>query len=139
MNRSARLAARLSIASLLGIVPHVMEDLRYGQPHNFHLTTVQFEWFSGAIALATASAALLCLAGWRAGALGVLLIGVLWSVLGAADHYQAFLPGTFRGGLSSRTWVFMIVGVQAAAALAAGMALLHAGQTEGAVTPPPAR
>lgn len=138
MNRSARIAAGLSIASLLGIVPHVMEDIRYGQARNFHMTIVQFEWFAGAIALATAGAALLCLAGWRSGALGVLLIAVLWSVLGAADHYQAFLPGTFRDGLSSRAWVFIIVGVQAAAALAAGLALLHAGQREG-VTPPPAR
>jgi hypothetical protein len=138
VNRSARLAARLSIVSLLGIVPHVVEDLRYGQAANFHLTTVQFEWFAGAMVLATAGAAMLCLERSRSGAVGVLMFGALWSVLGAVDHHRAFLPGTFRDGLSSRTWVFMIVGVQACAALAAGLALLHAGRTEGAVTPPPA-
>ena len=123
MNRPARIAAWLSIASFVGIVPHVMEDLRYGQAHNFHMTTVQFEWFAGAIALITASAALLCLSGWRSGALGVLLIGLLWSVLGAADHYRAFLPGTFRTGLSSRAWVWSIVALQGAAAVTAALAL----------------
>jgi len=138
VSRPARIAGWLSIASLLGIVPHVMEDLRYGQAHNFHMTTVQFEWFAGAVVLATAGVAMLCLEGWRSGAIGVLLFGVLWSVLGAVDHHRAFLPGTFRAGVPSRVWVFLIVGLQAVAALAAGLALLHAGQTERAVTPPPA-
>ncbi len=123
MNRPARLAAWLSIASLLGVVPHVMEDLRYGQAANFHMTTVQFEWFSGIVVLATAGAAMLCLAGWKSGAVGVLLIGLLWSVLGAADHYRAFLPGTFRDGLQSRVWVFVVIGLQAAAAITAALCL----------------
>ena len=123
MNRAARVAAWLSIASLLGIVPHVMEDLRYGQAANFHMTTVQFEWFAGAVVLATAGAAMLCLAGWRSGAVGVLTFGALWSVLGAIDHHRAFLPGTFRDGLSSRAWVFLIVGLQAAAAIKAALCL----------------
>jgi len=123
VNRSARVAAWLSIASFLGIVPHVMEDVRYGQAANFHMTVVQFEWFAGAVALATAGCAMLCLAGWRSGAVGVLLIGLLWSVLGAIDHHRAFLPGTFRAGLSSRLWVFLIVGLQAASALAAGVSV----------------
>ena len=138
MNRPTRVAAWLSIASLVGIVPHVMEDVRYGQAANFHMTTVQFEWFAGAVVLATAGAAMLCLAGWRSGAVGVLTFGALWSVLGAIDHHRAFLPGTFRAGLSSRAWVFVVIGLQAAAALAAGSALLRAGQTEGAATPRPA-
>ena len=125
MSRPARIAGWLSIASLLGIVPHVMEDLRYGQAHNFHMTTVQFEWFSGAIALATAGAAMLCLTGWRSGAVGVLIFGSLWSVLGAADHYGAFLPGTFRDGLSSRVWVWLIVGFQAAATIATAASLIR--------------
>jgi len=123
VNRPARLAAWLSIASLLGVVPHVMEDLRYGQAANFHMTTVQFEWFSGIVVLATAGAAMLCLAGWKSGAVGVLLIGLLWSVLGAADHYRAFLPGTFRDGLQSRVWVFVVIGLQAAAAITAALCL----------------
>ena len=123
MNRPARIAGWLSIASLLGIVPHVMEDLRYGQAVNFHMTAVQFEWFAGAVVLATAGAAMSCLEGWRTGAVGVLLFGVLWSVLGAIDHRRAFLPGTFRAGLSSRAWVFMIVGLQAAAAIKAALCL----------------
>jgi hypothetical protein len=128
VNRSARVAAWLSIASLLGIVPHVMEDLRYGQAVNFHMTTVQFEWFAGAIVLATAGAAMLCLEGWRSGAVGVLLFGVLWSVLGAIDHRRAFLPVTFRAGLSSRAWVFLIVGLQATAAVTAARSLLQPGE-----------
>lgn len=123
MNRAARIAAWLSIASFAGIVPHVMEDLRYGQAHNFHMTTVQFEWFSGAVALLTAGAAMLCLAGWRSGAVGVLLIGLLWSVLGAADHYRAFLPGAFRAGISSRCWIWLFAGLQAAAAIIAAVAV----------------
>jgi hypothetical protein len=64
VNRSARVAARLSLASLLGIVPHVMEDLTHGQAENFHMTTVQFEWFSGLAVVATAAAALSCLSGF---------------------------------------------------------------------------
>ena len=42
------------------------------------------------------------------------------------------------GMLAWLTSGVLIVGLQAAAALAAGLALLHAGQTERAVTPPPA-
>jgi len=125
VNRPARLAAWLSIASFIGIVPHVMEDLRYGQAANFHMTTVQFEFFSGIVVLATAGAAMLCLAGWKSGAVGVLLIGLLWSVFGAADHYRAFLPGAFRDGLSSRAWVCLIVTFQIAAAVAATTSLLQ--------------
>ena len=125
MNRFARAAAWLSIASAFGGVPHVMEDLRYGQARNFHMTTVQFEWFSGAVAVVTAAAALACLSGARWGAAGVFVIGVLWSVLGAADHYRAFLPGTFREGLSSRVGVWLIVGLQLASALAAVGSLLR--------------
>ncbi|TMK86023.1 MAG: hypothetical protein E6G44_05170 [Actinobacteria bacterium] len=125
MNRLARVAGWLSIVSLVGIVPHVMEDLRYGQAQNFHMTTVQFEWFSGAVAVVTTAAALACLSGARWGAAGVFVIGVLWSVLGATDHYRAFLPGTFREGLSSRVWVWLIVGLQGAAAIVAGVAALR--------------
>jgi len=138
VSRAARIAAGLSATSFLGIVPHVMEDLRYGQAQNFHMTTVQFEWFSGAVALATAGAALLCLAGWRSGAVGVLLVGLLWSVLGAVDHYRAFLPGTFRDGTSSRIWVLVTVGLQAAAAIAAGFALLRARRAGRGAIPRPA-
>ena len=123
MNRAARVAAWLSIASFAGIVPHVIEDARYGQAANFHITVVQFEWFSGAVVLLTAVAAMLCLAGWRSGDVGVLLIGLLWSVLGAVDHHRAFLPGAFRAGLSSRIWIWLIIGLQAAAAITAGVAL----------------
>lgn len=127
MNRFARWAAWLSIGSLLGIVPHVMEDLRFGQPRNFNMTTMQFEWFSGAVVLATVVMAMACLAGRRWGVVGVLLFGLAWSVLGAADHLHAFLPGGFREGLSSRLWVVFIVGFQAAAAVGAILALRRPG------------
>jgi hypothetical protein len=125
VNRSARWAAWLSIGSLLGIVPHVMEDLRFGQPRNFNMTTMQFEWFSGAVVLATAAVAMACLAGRRWGLFGVMLFGLAWSILGAADHLHAFLPGGFREGISSRLWVLFIVGFQAAAAAAAATSLLR--------------
>ena len=46
-------------------------------------------------------------------------------VLGAADHYGAFLPGTFRDGLSSRVWVWLIVGFQAAATIATAASLIR--------------
>jgi hypothetical protein len=123
VTRAGRVAGWLSIASLLGIVPHVIEDARYGQPQNFHMSVVQFEWFSGFVVLATAAAALWCLSGSRFGAYAVLLIGVLWAGLGAADHYRAFLPGAFRAGISSRCWVWLAVGLQAAATITAGMAI----------------
>jgi hypothetical protein len=117
------LAAWLSIASLLGIVPHVMEDARFGQPANFHMTIVQFEWFSGFVVVATAASALSCLSGSRLGTYSVLVIGVLWAGLGAADHVRAFLPGQFRAGVSSRCWVWLLVGLQAAAAICAALAI----------------
>ena len=126
MNRAARLAGWLSIGSLIGIVPHVMEDVRYGQAQNFHMTTVQFEWFSGVVVLATATAALGAMAGSREGTIAVLAIGILWSVIGAADHSRAFIPGEFRTGLSSRLWIWLIVGLQAAAAVMAAVALTRA-------------
>jgi hypothetical protein len=128
----ARVAAWLSIASLVGIVPHVMEDVRYGQAQNFHLTTVQFEWFSGVAVLVTAATALSCLSGSRFGAYAVILIGVLWAGLGAADHYRAFVPGDFRAGISSRCWVWLLVGLQAAAGVVmAGAALRLPGRARG--------
>jgi hypothetical protein len=123
VNRFVRAAGWLSIASFLGIVPHVMEDARYGQAANFHMTTVQFEWFSGLAALATATAALWCLSGSRYGAYAVLLVGALWAGLGAADHYRAFLPGSFRAGISSRTWIWLLAGLQGAAAICAAGAV----------------
>jgi hypothetical protein len=119
----ARVAAWLSIASLLGIVPHVMEDARYGQAQNFHMTTVQFEWFTGLAVLTTVAAAMSCMSGSRFGAYAVLLIGVLWAGLGAADHYRAFIPGGFRAGISSRCWVWLLAGLQAAAAISAAIAV----------------
>ena len=111
------------MASLLGIVPHVMEDVRYGQAQNFHMTTVQFEWFSAFVVGATAAAALWCLSGSRHGAYAVLVIGLLWAGLGAADHYRAFLAAPFRDGLSSRCWIWLLVGLQAAAAITAVLAM----------------
>jgi hypothetical protein len=126
VNRPARLAAGLSVASLVGIVPHVMEDLRYGQAANFHMSTVQFEWFSGVVVLATAAAAMACLSRSQWGAYAVVLIGAVWAVLGAADHLRAFLPGEFRSGLGSRLWIWLIVTLQAAASISAAVALLSA-------------
>jgi hypothetical protein len=111
------------MGSLLGVVPHVMEDVRFGQAQNFHMTTVQFEWFSGVAIAATGVAALACLSGSRLGAYGVMLIGTLWAVIGGVDHHQAFLPGAFRTGLSSRVWVWLLAGLQAAAAVVAAMAV----------------
>jgi hypothetical protein len=119
----ARVAAWLSIASLLGIVPHVMEDARYGQAQNFHMTTVQFEWFSAFAVLSTAAAALSCLSGSRLGEYAVFLIGALWVGLGVADHYRAFLPGAFRAGISSRCWIWLAIGLQASAMISAGMTM----------------
>jgi hypothetical protein len=129
VNAPARLAAWLSITSLLGIVPHVMEDARYGQAANFHLTILQFEWFSAFVVGATAAAALACLAGSRFGAYAVLVIGVLWAGLGAADHYRAFLPGPFRSGVSSRAWIVTFATLQASAAVCAAIAVRKAAST----------
>jgi hypothetical protein len=123
VRRAFRLAAWLSTSSLLGIVPHVMEDVRFGQARNFHMTTVQFEWFSGVAIAATAVAALSCFSGSRPGAYGVMVIGTLWAVIGGVDHHQAFLPGAFRAGLSSRLWIWMLAGLQAAAAVVAAIAV----------------
>jgi hypothetical protein len=100
-----------------------MEDLRFGQPRNFNMTTMQFEWFSGAVVLATVATAMASLAGRRWGLVGVLLFGLAWSILGAADHLHAFLPGGFREGISSRLWVLFIVGFQGLAALSSLAAL----------------
>jgi hypothetical protein len=119
------------VGSLLGVVPHVIEDLRYGQARNFHMTTVQFEWFSGVVVLATAAAALGSMAGSRFGTIGVLAMGVLWSVIGAADHYRAFVPGDFRTGLSSRLWVWLLIGLQAAASVTAALALRRPDRGQG--------
>src|SRR5207237_826014 len=91
----------------------LMENVALGAP------------FVAAVAVVTTAAALACLSGARWGAAGVFVIGVLWSVLGATDHYRAFLPGTFREGLSSRVWVWLIVGLQGAAAIVAGVAALR--------------
>lgn len=123
MKAPAGVAPWLSIASLLGIIPHVMEDVRYGQAQNFHMTTVQFEWFSGVVVVATVAAAMASLAGSRWALYAVLVIGALWSVLGAADHSRAFLSGEFREGFSSRLWVWLLAGLQAAAAITAAVGL----------------
>ena len=101
----------------------MIEDNARGVPQRFGLSAVQAEWLFGLFIAAQIMAALTSLGGRRWGTAAVLLIGLVWVVAALADHYAAFLPGTFRTGLPSRAWVWILVAFQGAAALFAARAL----------------
>jgi hypothetical protein len=121
----ARAAAWCSALSLVGIVPHVVEDMGRRVPERFGLTPVGAGWlFGGYIALQVV-AMVASLEGRRWGLPLVFLIAAIWVSAAVADHYRAFLPGPFRQGLPSRAWVWMIVGFQAGAGIFAFRGMLR--------------
>ena len=113
--RATRAAAWCSALSLLGIVPHVAEDMARRVPERFGLTSVSAGWLFGAFVALQVIAVVGALEGRGWALFLVVLIAAVWVSAEVADHYRAFLPGAFRQGLPSRAWVWLIVGLQAAA------------------------
>jgi hypothetical protein len=118
------LAAWLSAASLVGVVPHVMEDATLGVPQRFGLSIEAAGWLFGLFVAAQVAAALGAMVGQRWALPAMVIIGVTWVVGALVDHPDAFQSGSFRTGLSSRLWIWAIVVLQSAVAfLAASVAL----------------
>jgi hypothetical protein len=114
-----RLAAWLSAASLVGVVPHVMEDATLGVPQRFGLSIEAAGWLFGVFVAAQVVAALGAVAGQRWAAPAMVIVGVTWVVGALVDHPGAFQPGSFRAGLASRLWVWAIVVLQSVVAFVA--------------------
>jgi hypothetical protein len=115
--RAARIAAWLSIASLAGIAPHVVDDSVHGGFHRIGMSDELYGWIVAVAVLATVLGAAGTLLGRRGGLPLLLAMAVLWSGVGLFEHHRAFLPVPFRETLSSRVWVWLLVGLQAGAAV----------------------
>jgi hypothetical protein len=119
-----RLAAWLSAASLAAVVPHVIEDATLGVPQRFGLSIEAAGWLFGLFVAAQVAAAIGALEGRRWAPPAMVVIGVVWAAGALIDHPAAFQSGSFRAGLSSRAWVWSIVGLQAAVVALAGSVVL---------------
>jgi hypothetical protein len=118
--RRLRLAAWLSVASLAAVVPHAIEDATLGVPQRFGLSPVAAGWLFGLFVAAQIAAAVAALEGRRWAPPAMVVIGAVWAAGALIDHAGAFQTGSFRAGLSSRVWVWSIVGLQSAVAFVAG-------------------
>jgi len=128
--REPALAAALcSAGSLLGLVPHLMEDLVSGIPERFGISHLVFEWSMGVAVASTVVAAVLAVRGRRRALIAAAVIGVGWVLAAVLDHPGAFTPDAFREGLSSRLWVWIVTIGQGAAAVFAIAALRRSGAT----------
>ncbi len=116
-------AAVSSLASLLGVVPHVIEDVLYSAPARLGLSSMQAQWLFGSFVTIQALAALGALRRRRGALLVLLSVAVIWVVAAVLEHHRAFLPGEFRAGLASRLWVWLLIICQASAAVLAGISL----------------
>ena len=117
------MAALCSGLSLLGLVPHLMEDLVSGVPERFGISHLVFSWSMGVVVSATTLAAIFAARGNRRGLLATAVVGIGWVLAAVLDHPGAFTPDAFRDGLSSRLWVLMTFFGQGAAAVFAVLAL----------------
>lgn len=117
--RRLRLAAWLSAASLVGVVPHVIEDATLGVPQRFGLSVEAAGWLFGLFVAAQVAAALGAVVGQRWAPPAMVIISMTWVVGALVDHPAAFQPGSFRAGLASRMWVWAVVVLQGAVALLA--------------------
>lgn len=120
------MAATMSALSLLGIIPHVIEDFDHGIPARFGVLT-----HVGAAALAIAiTLQVLAMIGscddgtrraWSLAALTA--FGIAWALAAIIDHPTAFTTDAFRDGFPSRLAVWLIVATQLFAAAFALRAL----------------
>jgi hypothetical protein len=117
MDANARRAVAASVLSLLGIVPHAIDDFVHGGPDRFGVPPVAFMWSFGVFAAGVAAAAAWAATGSRKGLRMVFAVGIVWALTAAGDHWQAFLSATFRESFASRLWVWLIVAFQGLAAV----------------------
>ena len=116
-------AVTASVASLIGLVPHGADDVANGALSGFMISPTALAWGFGALVTGTVFAAVWGAAGSRRAMQTVRAAGMAWVVVALADHWRAFTPLDFRDGLSTRMWVWLIVGLQGAAAVCAHRAL----------------
>ncbi len=120
--RAGTAAAVFSALALAAVVPHVVQDAML----RVFPFTGRSQLMGVVIGVALALQMLFALGAVRerrSSFLGVLVIAGLWVLLALANHFRAFLPGNFDGGLPARLSVWGVVGLQGLAALAALVAL----------------
>lgn len=121
--RAGVAAATATALALAPVVAHVVDEAVADSLAQFGLDMTAKVWVIGLVCAAQVLAAFAALRQRRAGYVGVLLFAVGWVIASAVDHYDAFLPGDFRGGLAARVAVWGIVALQGIAAAAAMSAL----------------
>ncbi|MDQ3991865.1 MAG: hypothetical protein M3245_06120 [Actinomycetota bacterium] len=121
----SRAAGVLSAASFLALGAHIAEDFVEGVYVRFGLTLEAAAWLFGLALFVQTVAAMGASHGRRWGLVGVALFGIGWAIAAAADHPGAFTRGPFRMGMPSRLWVWLLVAIQAAAAVTAVVALVR--------------
>ncbi|MBI3625328.1 MAG: hypothetical protein HY215_04160 [Candidatus Rokubacteria bacterium] len=110
----------VSLASLLFIVPHVVEDFAEEITRRAGLSTASASFLLGGyLALQSLGLVLIAL-GKRSGFVLSFWIGLIWVAGAVLDHGPAVLRGGFRSGALSVLWVVGLVLTQSlSAALAA--------------------
>lgn len=122
-NRAGTTAAVVSAIFPLIALPHVFEDLVEGTFEAFGLTPMAAGLLVGGALAVQLVGALGAMRERRAGYLVILIAALVWIVVAALDHPDAFLPGDFREGFASRAAIWALVGAQAVAGMAAFRAL----------------
>lgn len=115
-SRAGNAAAVLSVLAVVPIVAHLVEDATEDAFASFGLDPLPAAWLLGGALALQLTFALACLRERRAGYIGVALLSLAWVVTAGIEHWQAFVPGDFRAGLSSRIAVWGVIVLQGLAA-----------------------
>lgn len=125
MDRAAALAVALPLASLPFLLPHVLEDFRWGIAERVGLPADVFASLVGFWLAAELLGAALAAQGRALGLATVAVTAAVWTAGGLWDHglpLAVFGLG-FRGRPLSAVWALGLIVTQAAAAVCALIAL----------------
>ena len=125
MGRAEALAIALPLASLPFLLPHVIEDFRWGIAERVGLPADVLAALVGFAIAAQMLGAALAAQGRALGLAVIAATGAVWTAGGVYDHglpLAVFGLG-FRGRALSAVWALGLIGTQAAAAVCALIAL----------------
>ena len=104
----------VSLASLLFILPHVVEDFAEGIAQRVGLSTGVGAFLLGGFLALQSLGLVLVGQGRREGFMITFWVGLVWVTGALVDHGSALLAGGFRAGPSSVLWVVGLIVTQAA-------------------------
>ncbi|MBI4608143.1 MAG: hypothetical protein HY726_03950 [Candidatus Rokubacteria bacterium] len=117
----------VSLASLLFLVPHVVEDLSEGLARRLGLASDLLALLLGGFLALQSLGLVLVGQGRRTGFVITAVVGLIWVAGAIVDHGPALLAGPFRSGARSVLWVVGLIVGQAASTALAGWGAGRAG------------